>query len=236
MIVANAVGFRERRDALIDRQEDTEVGHAVGYVSDATDFFRQPRAHLQEVSLCGAEDRHGTERLLAVVVEIRIMVRAVVVEAERIAQTRDGDRLLGFSKDGERVFGHILLHAWGEDSLQSPYTWIVIGGIVFVVLGVSLVEVELALGRIIQTVLLCELDEILRRDIVLLVVGIVFAETALVTRHEILVVRHTASQKTVSTAVLEIPSLLIIDESDAKALSGTIFLDQGAESLHALAC
>ena len=158
------------------------------------------------------------------------------MEAECIAQTGDGDRLLGFCKDGERVLRHILLHGRREDTLQSPYARIVIGGIVFVVLGISLVEVELALGRVIQTVLLCELDEVLRCDIVLLVVGIVLAETALVTRHEVLVVRHTASQETVSAAVLEIPGLLAVDESDAEALGGTVFLDQSTETLHALAC
>ena len=89
------------------------------------------------------------------------MIRTIVVEAERIAQPGDGDRLLGFREDGECVLGHVLLHTRREDTLQSPYTGIVIGGVVFVVLGISLVEVKLTLGRIVETVLLCELDEVL---------------------------------------------------------------------------
>ena len=61
------------------------------------------------------------------------------------------------------------------------------------------------------------------------------AKTALVSGDEILVGRHAAGQPAVSSGILEIPSLLRVDESDAETFCRAVFLNHRAEPLHALA-
>ncbi len=97
-------------------------------------------------------------------------------------------------------------------------------------------EVELTLCGVIESVPCSEADEVGRGHIVVLVIGIIVAETTLVTGHEVLVLRHSASQPTVPAGILEIPGLLAVDEADAEAFGRAILLNESSESFHSLAC
>ena len=82
------------------------------------------------------------------------------MEAEGAAEVGDAYLMVGLSKDRECVLRHIVLDVGREDALKSPYTRVVVGRISDVVLRVSLVEVELSLGRVVESVLCGELNEV----------------------------------------------------------------------------
>ncbi len=181
------------------------------------------------MGLRGAEDRHRAPRLVTVVVEIGVVVGAVVVETEGATQFGDADMTaVRLSVDGEIVDVDILLHGRCEQPLQAPYAGVVVGVVGDVVLGISRVEVELTGLGIPQSVLLGKRQQVLVGKVILRVVGVIVAETALVAGDEILVVGNAAGQPMVTAGVLEVPCFLVVDETDTEALGRTIFLNHSA--------
>ena len=228
MVITNLVSLRETLDALIYRQEHTEISHAISYISDVSDSIRKPGTNLQQMGLRGTEDRDRTPRLMTVVVEIRVVIRTVIMETESLSQFRDIDMsTVRNSIDREVIDVHVLLHRRREELLQAPYTCIVIGMVSNIILRVCLMEIEFLLW-IPQTIFLREAQEILVGEEVLCIVRIIVAETALVTCDEIFVVRNTASQPVVATGILKIPGLLVINEADAESFSGSVLLNHRA--------
>ena len=186
--------------------------------------------------LRGSEDAHGAVWLLAVGVEVRVVVGIVIVEAESLAQVCKGYFPFSLGKHGESVFRYIILYCRREHLLQSPYTRIIICSVELLVSRISLVEIKFAVGRIVQPVLLSKLYQVCRCQEILFVVGVILAVAALVSGHEILVLRHPARQPSVSSGILQIPCLLGINKTDAETFRRPVFLNQRSQSLHTLTC
>ena len=91
-----------------------------------------------------------------------------------------------------------------------------------------LVFLSLGIVWVVKTILLGKLYQVGSSHEVLLVLWVVVTETALVARYEILVLWHTASQPFMSAGILQIPYLLVVDESDAESLCRTILFDEFA--------
>ena len=87
---------------------------------------------------------------------------------------------------------------------------------------------------IVKTILLGKLYQVGCCHEVLLVLWCVITETALVTGNEVLVLWHTASQPLMSASILQIPYLLVVDESDAESFCRTILLDELAQACSSL--
>lgn len=121
-----------------------------------------------------------------------------------------------------------------------PHTRIVICKVVAVgilaVVRVSRVEVELALGGIPQSVVPGKFHQVGRGQVVLLVVGVVFTQAALVAGYEVLVAWYAGGKPAVTAGVLQVPHFLVVDEADAEAFGRAVLLDKRTEALHALAC
>lgn len=60
-------------------------------------------------SASDAEDGHRAVDFLRILVEIRVVLRTIVVEAEELAQARNGDGLSGLGEDGEGILRHVIL-------------------------------------------------------------------------------------------------------------------------------
>ena len=71
---------------LIKGEEDPEVSHPKGDIVYTPDGLRELRTHLQDMRLRRAEDRDGAVRLPWVGMQIGIMLRTLIVEAEDSAQ------------------------------------------------------------------------------------------------------------------------------------------------------
>ena len=110
------------------------------------------------MGLCGTEDRDRTIRLLWITIKIWIVLRIVVVEAECRAKFGQCDLMSSFCKDREGVLCYVILNLWREELLQTPYTWVVIGGVEFDITCVSLMEIKGTLCRIVKSVLLGKLN------------------------------------------------------------------------------
>ena len=110
--------------------------------------------------LRGAEDGDGAVDLLRVLMEVGVVVRTVVVEAEELSEAADGDGLGSLGEDGEGVLRHVVLDRWAQLCLQAPYAGVVVGRVELDITDVSLVEVELTMRGIVQTVLDGELNEV----------------------------------------------------------------------------
>ena len=94
-------------------------------------------------------------------------------------------------------------------------------------------KVKLSILRIPQAVFLSERKQILIGKEIIRVVGIIVTETTLVTRYKILIIRDTAREPVVSASVLEIPSLLVVDEANAESFSRAILFYHGSKPFHA---
>ncbi len=186
---------------LVEGRKDAEVSHPKRHIVDASDSLRKLGAYLQEVRLRGAEDGDGAVDLLGVLMEVGVVVRAVVVEAEELSEAADGDGLGSLSEDGEGVLRHVVLDRWTQLCLQAPYAGIVVGRVELDITDVSLVEVELTTREIVQAVLDGELNEVVRSQIVRVVLGVVLAEAALVPRDEVLIFGDAGGEPAVSRAV-----------------------------------
>ena len=222
-------------DAFVEGEEDAEVSHPKRHIVDASDSLRELGAYLQEVSLRGAEDGDGAIDLLGVLMEVGVVVRAVVVEAEELSEAADGDGLGSLSEDGEGVLRHIVLDRWAQLCLQAPYAGVVVGRVELDITDVSLVEVELATCGVVEAVLDGELNEVVRSQIVCVVLGVVLAEAALVPRDEVLIFGDAGSEPAVSRGGLKVPDLVAVDEADAEAFGHPVHLDERAEAFDTFA-
>ena len=128
MIITNLISLRETLYALIDRQEYSQVSHSVSYICNVANGVRKPRTNLKQVGLRGPENGNRTPWFVPVVVEVRVMICAVVVETESLAQFLDANvPTVWCSIYGEIVYIHVLHHRWREELLQAPYTRIIVG-------------------------------------------------------------------------------------------------------------
>lgn len=91
MIITNLISLRETLYALIDRQEYSQVSHSVSYICNVANGVRKPRTNLKQVGLRGPENGNRTPWFVPVVVEVRVMICAVVVETESLAQFLDAN-------------------------------------------------------------------------------------------------------------------------------------------------
>ena len=97
-------------------------------------------------------------------------------------------------------------------------------------------EVERSLLRVVETVFLGKLNEVWRGHEVVVVDGIIDAETTLVACCEVFSLGHFAGQPAVTAGCFEIPYLLTVNKADTESLGNTMFLYQHAQPFHALAC
>ena len=96
-------------------------------------------------------------------------------------------------------------------------------------------EVELATCGVVQAVLDGELNEVVRSQIVRVVLGVVLAEAALVPRDEVLIFGDAGSEPAVPRGGLKVPDLVAVDEADAEAFGHPVHLDERAEALDTFA-
>lgn len=96
-------------------------------------------------------------------------------------------------------------------------------------------EVKFATCGIVQAVLDGELNEVVRSQIVRVILGVVLAEAALVPRDEVLIFGDAGSEPAVSRGGLEVPDLVAVDEADAEAFGHPVHLDERAEAFDTFA-
>ena len=161
MAVAYAVRARKALNSLVNGQENTQVGHTVGNVSNVPYGLWQPGTNLYKVGLCGAEDRYRTPWFLTVIVQIGIVFGAVVVETKGISKFLYSDMTaVGRSKDGEIIDVDILLQRRSEQLLQAPYTCIIIGMVGNIVFRVGRMKVKRSFLRVPEGVLFSKAEQV----------------------------------------------------------------------------
>ena len=130
--------------------------------------------------------------------EVRVVLRTIVVEAEELAQACNGDGLGGLGEDGEGVLRHVILDRRAELALQPPHAWIVVRGVEFDIAYVGSVEVKFALGWVVEPVLDGELNEVVRGQVIGIVLRVILAEAALIAGDEVLIFGDARGEPAVS--------------------------------------
>lgn len=85
MFVALGVFFEVAGHALVEGDEDAEVGHAEGYVVDFAYFGGEVGTDFEDVGLGGAEDGDGAVFFSGVLALVGVVGGALVVVAEDCA-------------------------------------------------------------------------------------------------------------------------------------------------------
>ena len=101
-------------------------------------------------------------------------------------------------------------------------------------MGISRMEVELSLGRIVKAIILRKLHQIWRSQEVFGVFRVIIAQPALVARHIIGIARYACGKPAMATCILQIPHFLVVYEANAESFGRTIFGDERAQTLHTL--
>ena len=98
-----------------------------------------------ERRLRGTKNRNGTVRFFRVRMEIRIVLRTVVVETKHTAHIIQRNRMLSLGKYWERVLCYIILNIRTQHALYTPYARIVVGCIQLYIANVRRMKIKLAI-------------------------------------------------------------------------------------------
>ena len=151
---------------MIEREEQAEVCHSHSYIVYTANSLWKFGTNLQDVCLSGAEDRYRTIRFFRIAVQIRVVLRVIVVESESAAHVCNADGLFSFCINRERVLGNIVLYAGRKHLLQSPYTRIVVGSVELYVACVNLVEIEFPFLGVVQSAVFGKFQQVVRCHVV----------------------------------------------------------------------
>ena len=131
--------------------------------------------------LACSEDAYWPPWFLAIIVQIRIMRSAIIMESECLTKVRKTYLMFWLGINGERVLGDITLQFWQEHLLQCPNAWVVVSRVLLLVTRISLMEIELSLFWVIESVLFGKLYEIIRGEVVSFIFRIIIPEPTLIT-------------------------------------------------------